>query len=110
MSLNVPHIPSDAESVYDDLRAAHIQFVAQADSEADLPAWYVLTSAGPIRIRTIGKFRSFVQFVTDEGTVLLAAPEVVAVMMQRLPPESAAPRFPIGFRSGAQEVVAPSDD
>ena len=89
--------PSKPERVFDALRRAHLQFTGTADSEADLPAWYALTPAGPIRIKTIGTFGPFVQFVTPEEHVLLVMPEAVVVRMQKLAPESEEPRFKIGF-------------
>jgi hypothetical protein len=110
VSSDVPHATSAAERVYDELRTAHAQFVAQAESAGDLPAWYALTPAGPIRIKTIAKFYSFVEFVTDDGHVLLVAPDAVSVMMKRLLPESDEPRFPIGFAPPeAQDTVLPPD-
>jgi hypothetical protein len=110
VAANAPDPASAAERVYDELRTAHMQFVAQAESAGDLPAWYVLTSAGPVRIRTIAKFYSFVEFVTEEGTTLLVAPETVSVMLRRLLPESDEPRFPIGFAPPeVQDVVLTPD-
>ncbi len=101
---------SAAERVFDELRTAHMQFVAQAESAGNLPAWYVLTSAGPIRIKTIGKFYSFIEFVTGDGNILLVAPDAVSVLMKRLLPESDEPRFPIGFAPPeAQDTVLPAD-
>jgi hypothetical protein len=107
---NAPRPLSPAERVFDELRTAHMQFVAQAESAGNLPAWYVLTPAGPLRIKTIAKFYSFIEFVTGDGNILLVAPDAVSVMMKRLLPESDEPRFPIGFAPPeAQDTVLPSD-
>ena len=65
---------SSADRAYEALKRAHAQFTGAAESEADLPAWYVLTSAGPIRIKTIGTFGPFVQFVTPDGHVVGTPP------------------------------------
>jgi hypothetical protein len=107
--VRLPHVPSRAELIYDALKQAHDQFQVSAKSAEDLPAWFVLTPAGPIRIRTIGTFRSFVQFVTPEGDVLLLAPEAVNIRMQRLPPGSDQPRFPLGFSANVDEVAEPAE-
>ncbi len=94
-----PGQSSDAERVLQALEHAHAQFTFDAKSEAELPAWFLLTSAGPIRIKTIGTFRSFMQFTTSDDHIVLIAPDAVAVTMQTLKPESEEPRFEIGFRS-----------
>jgi hypothetical protein len=88
---------SSADRVYDALKLAHLSFSGEAEREADLPAWYVLTSAGAIRIKTVGTFEPFVKFVTPDGQLLLVPPEAVVVTMQKLAPESEEERFPIGF-------------
>ena len=96
----IPQQPLSAERVYETLKAAHQQLqVDAATAGDDLPAWYLLTAAGPIRIRTINTYRQFVQFVTPEGHIVLIAPDAVAVTMEKLTPESSEPRFPIGFPS-----------
>jgi hypothetical protein len=98
-----PQPPSRAEKAYNALLAAHRLLQMRADTEDDLPAWFLLTAAGPVRIQTIGTYREFVQFTTPEEHIVLIAPEAVAVTMQKLAPESSEPRFPIGFRGSGEE-------
>ena len=86
-----------AERAFEALSRADARFKGTAESEADLPAWYLLTPAGAIRIRTIGIFEPFVEFVTADGQIMFVAPEAVVVTMQKLEPESDEPRFAISF-------------
>jgi hypothetical protein len=99
--IRIPRVPEDlkilsrAERLHESLRHAHERLVLDAKTEADLPAWYLLTPAGPIRIRTLGTFDGLMKFTTTEGQIVLVPPESVFVTIEE--PASDEPRFAIGF-------------
>jgi hypothetical protein len=102
-NIAVPNIKSPAERIWGALRETHERYVAQAASEADLPAGYLhLPSGAIIRIRTVGRRGPLLRFeALDEDpshTTVLVAPDSVVVTMTKIPPESDEPRgVKIGF-------------
>ena len=90
-------IPTPAERAFEKLREIHLRTAAGVSGPDELPAWFVLTPSGSIRIKTIGERSPFVMFVTPEGDQLFMAPETVAVVLRKLPAESREARFAVGF-------------
>ena len=94
---------SPAEQEYDKLKELYERLVGDAEADGrgpeTLPAWYAHLPSGRLfRIKRISTFGPFIRFIApDDKTVVLIAPESVAVTVAPIPPESDEPRFPLGF-------------
>jgi hypothetical protein len=103
------HIPTPAERTFKALKEAHWQQMADAATEADLPAWWLhLASGTEIRVRWIGKHGPLMKFTGFDGTQILVAPE--AVQLSMCPPPPDAPGVKIGFTLPEAQDVDLDDD